>query len=62
MIYTSSRVNMISETFILYTFLPYDCLPFLRLVKLFSGCFRQVVFIWETVKVVIGPLRQMVVL
>ena len=49
---------MISETVILYTFLPYACFSFLRWVKLCSGCFRQVFFIWETIKVAIGCFRQ----
>ena len=42
--------------------LPYVCFPFLRRVKLCSGCFRQAFFIWETKKVVAGCVRQVVVL
>ena len=30
--------------------------------KVFSGCFRQVFFIWETKKLVTGHVRQVVIL
>ena len=53
---------MIEETLVLYTLLPYICFPFLCRIKLCSGCFRQVFFIWETIKVVAGRVRQVVVL
>ena len=53
---------MIEETLVLYTLLPYICFPFLCQIKLCSGCFRQVFFIWETIKVIAGRVRQVVVL
>ena len=48
--------------FFFYALLPYVCFPFLRWVKFFSGCFRQVFFIWETKKVIADCVRQVVVL
>ena len=32
--------------FIFFTLMPYVCFPFLRYVKFFSGCFRQVFFLF----------------
>ena len=42
--------------------LPFVPFPFLCWVKFWSGCFRQVFFIWETKKVVAGRVRQVVIL
>ena len=58
---SSNRVNIIGDTFF-YALLPYVCCPFLGWVRVCSGCFRQVFFIWETKKVVAGRVRQVVVL
>ena len=46
----STRVNIIIETFIFCALLPYVCLPYLRWIKLCSGCFRQVFFYLEDKK------------
>ena len=43
-----------------YALFPYDCFPFLCLIKFCRSCFRQVFFIWETKKVVAGCVRQVV--
>ena len=39
---SSSRVNVIRETFIFHVLLPYVYFPFTHWVKFCSGCFRQV--------------------
>ena len=38
------------------------CFPFLCWIKFFSGCFRQVFFIWGAKKLVADCVRQVVVL
>ena len=53
---------MISETFILYTLLPYICFPFLCWIKFCSGYFRLFFFHLGHKKVVAGRIRQVVVL
>ena len=55
-------INIIRETLIFYALLLYVSFPFLHWVKFCNDCFRQVFFIWETIKVVASRVRQMVVL
>ena len=57
--YVSIRVNIIRDIYFL-CIAALIFFPFLCWVKFCSGCFRQVLFIWETKKVVAGCIRHVV--